>query len=711
MALISKTDLENAKADAASLSSVVNGTAGVVTTRTGRTIKNLARFEHDLDDALTDAQAAAAVVDAAKTAALANIATINGDFTTYALESPASRAYLDSRLVDIGAPEASAARITAQEYKTLGWINPKEYAGAAAVTGAHLTSAAIQAAADGYGILVAHPVTITTNLGTIAAPVRFIGAGKLVLNAGGSVVLASVVDTMAQIFEVSGGGSASLTQRRVRPEWWGLGARGALLKAIAALPSTGGEVLLSAADYDVCGLWYGSTTPGAAIGNEKKNIKLRGAGMPRKSDDGTRFVSGSGTVIQGTVLNFAAGFEAYDLGVDCGPYVVDTLNGGNWVEGFVPGTHKLDCDGNDLTLYIRDVSFDRIRVLMKAPTGDVSTLRHAILCEHIYGLSFGYCEAEGGYHGFVCKSVNVRGDRVVVYGQQTGDAWIIKSDQYTKARNVSINVISMGRSDYPTVTARGLIQSTTGYVTGSIRIGALIGMKCQTMFMPVGDAEVIENVQIGFVHGDAITGDALVTNNQFRRFILGDHVINNPTGRGVVIGGGAEQMIVGNGVVTNAGSHGYDLGGDCVHGRIQGKACGGYGVYRQADMVIDPGMIAGSGNASGNSNSLYEILTPPDLQNSWAVPVGAWPFQVVFTPGRYEIRGEVTGGSAATVAVLPSGWRLGLPLHFTAYALKADGSRGFAQIDILANGQINVANLSDLGGAACKVSFNFSFLQ
>lgn len=553
---------------------------------------------------------------------------------------------------------------------------------------AALTAANIAAVAEGLSIVIpgvmeiASPVTITAN----------------------------IVDTTEQIFTPSSQVSIH-NGMAIRPDWWGNGA-GTLLKAIAALPSTGGVVQMLARDYNIVGLYGWIPFTGPYIGIEKPNVTLRGAGMPTTASDGSRFISGSGTVIQGTLSNYANGFEAYDLGVDVGPYVRATYNFGPYVpEGFVPGSHKFQGTPGDLTTYIQNVAFGNIRVL-----ADNTTLAHAILAEFINGLSHGYCEAEGGYHGYVCKSTNVVGGDAWAYGQ-TGDGYIIKSDQYTRAQNISINSITIGKRGYATRTAQGFFQSTNGgHITSRVSIGSISGWNCKELLTKTGDAEAITDIMVGQIMGDDIDGNGFSILGDMRRIQIGNHIISNATANGVYVDStSGESIDIGSGTVTNSDSNGYYFAGpNHSHGDIRAINNGGYGVNRNGTSRLDWNRVTGSGNTLGIINSLLEPLTSANLQNSWVNSVGTWPFQVVQIGNTLYFRGTVKDGTTNVIATLPVGYRPALTLSFITVAITAGGARAWAHIDVQPNGEIQVANFSGgapgLGGTGCVVALNFNYI-
>jgi hypothetical protein len=542
----------------------------------------------------------------------------------------------------------------------------------------------------------------------LGLPIRIIGT--LVIGTTTTVTV-PILDTMAQIFT-----PASLVTiangQPVRPEWWGTGV-GAMVKAIAALSSTGGVVQLSNRDYNIVGQYALPTAPGNGVGNQVKNVTLRGTGMPLKAADGTRFISGSGSVIQGTLVNYADNFRVESLGVDCGSYVVTTLNAGNYLDGFVPGTHQLQGVATDLTTYIKGVSFDRIRVLMATPVnGTATTYKHGSLVEHCIGPRCGYLEVDGGYHGIAFKSVNAKFDSVWVYNQQVGDAYIMKSDAYTLCSGLQVGILTIGREDATLVPPPGYLESTAGgYNTQNIEIGLLRGIKCSALMAPTGAAAPKTNISIGVVMGDQIAGDAIYFDANCSRFTIGTHTLSNITGGGAGIrtATSCAQVNIGNGSVTNAGGDGYALGGDVQHGKINAVNSGGWGVNRSTETVVDPNQISGSGNATGLISSAYVALNSSAFVNSW-VDAGGSPaiFQAILVGRSVTLRGTIKNGTAGLVGTLPAGIRPSATLSFITVAVTSGGTRTFGHVDVGSDGTITVANYSTLA-VNCTVAFNFSF--
>jgi hypothetical protein len=149
-----------------------------------------ARFIRGQDyNALRDA---ALSLRTARTADVAAQATKNSQLDTALASETSARvsgdagahAYIDTKLAGIGAGEANAARITAQETHTSGWVNVKSYGAACdGVTDDYADLAAMVTALGSTAatLIVPGPCLVGTDL-TIPSnlPVRFEGAGAFI---------------------------------------------------------------------------------------------------------------------------------------------------------------------------------------------------------------------------------------------------------------------------------------------------------------------------------------------------------------------------------------------------------------------------------------------------------------------------------------------------------------------------------------------------
>lgn len=84
--------------------------------------------------------------------------------------------------------------------------------------------AAAAASAGGYALVVSSAITVSTAIGTVTSPLMFVGGGKLVMAAGGSITIAGPVQApLSRIFDTSGGGTVTFSGlvQWAFPEWWG----------------------------------------------------------------------------------------------------------------------------------------------------------------------------------------------------------------------------------------------------------------------------------------------------------------------------------------------------------------------------------------------------------------------------------------------------------------------------------------------------------
>lgn len=120
-----------------------------------------------------------------------------------------------------------------------------------------LANAITAANSSGKDLVIRRSVTISTAAGTLTAPIRFEGGGKLVLNTGGSVTLSGPLSApLSRIFDTSGGGTLTFSAKvpHVVPQWWGATGDGttddaaAVNNTVAALPS-GGTIFFPSGTY------------------------------------------------------------------------------------------------------------------------------------------------------------------------------------------------------------------------------------------------------------------------------------------------------------------------------------------------------------------------------------------------------------------------------------------------------------------------------
>jgi len=461
---------------------------------------------------------------------------------------------------------------------------------------------------------------------------------------------------------------------RLKADWFG-DEPGALVRAIEYLSPNGGAIDLSMRDYNIVGeyIYDAQDYPDISAwrGNEVKNIKIFGSGMPEYSEDGSRFVSGSGTVIQGTLLNWSDGFECYDVGIDCGQYVVDTLSGGKYLEGFIPSTQKNFSDtAAEPEKYFKNIHFGNIKTLLKDPTNDPSTFKHSILFEHCFNGSYsGHIEVKCGYHGFVLKSQHIVGSSTPhIYGTK-GTSYILKSDQWSECCHLKLSGFKVGMSQ-AIKTAPALYEARDGVNLSDITIDSITGINCCELFSPAG-TDRITDIQIGRIRGSAMYGsNGAEINNQCDRVTVGQHSFVG-VDHGFVVAPGCSQIDIGTGHVRKASKDCYDLAGDVTHGRLTGmELSAGCWVVRNRGYVPDPSLInRGDKTGLGSLDKLWSMGV--EYQAPWSH--SAWyPLEVTAVAGKLNFNGFVnspTNMGTGTIFVLPESLRPKRNLYFSARAL------------------------------------------
>lgn len=264
--------------------------------------------------------------------------------------------------------------------------------------------------------------------------------------------------------------------------------------AIAALPSTGGDVIVPEGRF-----WSGNWVNERYMA--KPNVRLMGVRKPRVSANADRLEAGS--IIEGTFPVFADGFEAHNIGVDVGKYVVDTRYGG--ADTHVAGTNPDIFGGywDGLALYQpnqqnplpdrRGIRLCGVIGMLRDPFG----YGHGVLVEGVNGGWLDDVTGIGGIHGFVIKSCNIRGTGVAGYGS-SGNRVIIKSDTYCNTYNIQLDSVHTG--DYPP-------DVTPHWVAA----GSPIGVHLNLLGSPMYNVQLGKVVCRGGVSGLGITGDGVLS--------------------------------------------------------------------------------------------------------------------------------------------------------------------------------------------------------
>ncbi|WP_275373917.1 phage head-binding domain-containing protein [Xenorhabdus bovienii] len=435
-------------------------------------------------------------------------------------------------------------------------------------------------------------------------------------------------------------------------------------------------------------------------GNEKRGLTIRGIGMPSLSEDGTCFVDGTGTVIQGELLNFANDFCVCELGIDVGSYVVDILNNGVYMEGLVPGTWKPGQTESDLGTYITGVNFGNIRILMKKSSSDSITHKHGCLVEHIDGGTHGYIEVVGGFHGFVMKSMNIVPTAPVRLIGQTGDSYIFKSDAYSRCLNYFGGEFIIGdyRGDK---TAGGFFQASPGVILARI----CFGVSAFNISTPVtnrrndNSPQPIEDIQIDVRVIDFVSGGsaALVIPSNAHRWVIKDGYSIINTGVGIHTEDGCVDCYIGSGVVMNAELSGYLLNGNFSHGLLSAINCKQYGVDNYG--ILDPGKVTGTNNRLGNISGLFDASNLLNIINSWS---GSPDYRPTLYGNRFYLSGHLSHGNSDILGKITDAFRPKNEIAFpvTIFAFDKISS---AYLFVEPNGTVSVSDGANIGKAGGRI--------
>lgn len=377
------------------------------------------------------------------------------------------------------------------------------------------------------------------------------------------------------------------------------------LKAAWNAAPEGATLLLGKKDYNITGLWTG-------VRNTKKNILIVGMGMPELASDKSRFVSGTGTVIQGSVKNQAKGFKIFNLGIDCGNYVSQNL--------YSPVTYE-----DALQIYgvgdNANIGLDKVKTLNSLGVSS-NPGTHSILLEAFSGGTIGYVECIGGFHGLAIKCQNLRGGHVHCY-MQYGDGFIFKSDSGALCRSVHFDSITVGLADstgWPNaVSFGGIYDAHDGVGVSDIHIGKLNIINASWGLIPADQSTgFITQVTIGQICGIQVYGNyyAIEINSKCVNWTISSHQFSGVSG-GIRVNPSAVYCHIGNGSVTGSSIFGYSIGGDTnTHGTIVSNA-NNVGVEFTGGLGFNPSLVTAYGNNQGNFSALPSVIAAAPV-NNWS---------------------------------------------------------------------------------------------
>lgn len=452
------------------------------------------------------------------------------------------------------------------------------------------------------------------------------------------------------------------------------------LKAALSEAEAGTVFWLGKKTYNITGL-YGTGR------NTVENISIVGTGMPQLSDDKTRFIDGTGTVIQGAVKNQARGFKTFNLGIDVGAYVSQNVYTTETYEDALVHYGV----GSNANIEIDNVkTLSSVNVASKPGT-------HSILLEQLSGVTLGYVECIGGFHGLTIKCHNLQGGIAHCYGQY-GDAFIFKSDSGGACASNYMERIAVGLYDnagWPDVTMGGIYDAHDDVTIDRIGIGELIVQNASWGFIP-SDANTgfITNVSIGRYSAFNVYGNyySLTIDNKCVGWTIGEHRISNASG-GIRVHPDSAEINIGTGSSKGNTESGYALGGNSLsHGVLFANENGKAGVDFLGGIGFDASLVRGYVNGTVLVTG-YPSVKDGNPVNGWA---DTGDFDMMLTGKTVQITGSLTRGTAAvaynTIAACRPLKRVPVP----AWGVSATSSMIPVECYIETNGQLNVAGFASI---------------
>ncbi|EAQ9184503.1 phage tail protein [Salmonella enterica] len=465
------------------------------------------------------------------------------------------------------------------------------------------------------------------------------------------------------------------------------------LKSALTAATPGSVFWLGKKTHNITGL-YGVNR------NTIENITIVGSGMPQLSSDKTRFIDGTGTIIQGSIKNQARGFKIFNLGIDCGNYVSQNVYSTETYEDAL----QHYAVGANANIEIKNVkTLNSIGVSSKPGT-------HSILMEQLEGVDLGYVECIGGFHGLTIKCRNLRGDMAHCYGQY-GDAFIIKSDSGGPCSDIVIRTIKVGLADnsgWPDVTIGGIYDAHDNVSIDNVEIGSLIVQNASWGLIPSNEnTGYITNLRINSYSAFNVYGNyySLTIDSRCVGLNIGDHQCSNTSG-GIRIDGSSVNITLGNGYSKGSTKSGYALGGNSLlHGTLMANENGEYGVDYLGGIGLDASLIRGFINGFGLISDLPSAKDGSPL-NGWA-DTGA--FDMTITGKTVSITGSLTRGTAATAYKALSICQPRKRVTIPAFGTNASSTRVPVECYMETDGSLNVVGFASIpvGGT---IDFNGEYL-
>ena len=410
--------------------------------------------------------------------------------------------------------------------------------------------------------------------------------------------------------------------------------------------------------YDFLGVHLLDILPesggGVWRGNLVRNVTLLGVRPGEIAEDESHMISGSGSIIRGMFVNFADGFEAFNIGFDAGADAV-AANGGVYFDGLVAGTHKLVGVWSDWATYIKGVRVADVKILMAPATSDVATHKHGCLMERIDGGSHGNIEICGGALGYINKSRNIAATGIVRLYGQTGACAVLKSEQYSAFQDYHGARFVIGKPEPYRITASMQFQAATDGVPWGNSTIAVSAVNYKGMSPFATSSQPMDSLTIIDYFADGVFGAlALEMPSTARFWKLGPHTLRNVEA-GVKTNPGCTQILIGDGTVNGCRQNAYILGGDVDHSMLSVantslSAPGTFPAVLNAGTAgINPERIIDAGNNTGGLVSgVFNATGFVASQNGWGDASGG-TYGADLYGRRMRMRGRLGGGSGPVV--------------------------------------------------------------
>ncbi|ENQ1070514.1 hypothetical protein ACENXD_001942 [Enterobacter bugandensis] len=471
-----------------------------------------------------------------------------------------------------------------------------------------------------------------------------------------------------------------------------------LKEAIAALPSSGGTVLVPQGNF------YAGEWDAASNYMNKPNVHIKGVKKPSLNADASALVGGS--IIEGRFNVFADNFSVTDIGFDMGKSVCDArypglnpatdyLRGGTW-DAFAHGqpsqTSPLADRKNFYAVNVIGLMYNS------------QAVGHGILLEGINGGFVDNITGIYGVHGVVFKVQNMKAG--TVEGHMTSvDGVIFKSDTYAMGGDIQVGSISTYRyapnctphTTPATSTAGVYLNPETANFSGPIQIGRISVRDAQYGVLGgnANSGKVGADVSISELNVDGVSGN---TDNAFfcanfgtfprmhigsinatnvKNFIYAKYNDASSSGNAQLTIGSAKLTICESTAIVAAGYMKLSIGTLEVFGALTA-----YYIENTARVDVGKETLTGIATKWG--------LNPPIVGTGWSnFGSGNSSLEIFYNGYRVNLKGLIgASGAGGLIITLPAYLRPKESMRFIAY--KNTGTRTFCLIGVSSDGLVTI---------------------